>query len=118
MQDWRNTAGLLYIEMRRYRLALACAQVSPAARQLCAQFILLPLRRFDEAIAVLEPVLIVDPLSPLPRKTLADALAFRGDQERAIEELGRVLEFDDRFWLAHLALGNIYTVKGMTPEAI
>jgi tetratricopeptide (TPR) repeat protein len=105
--------------LRQCRLALACEPASPTARQLCAQFILIPLRRFDEAIAILEPLLTVDPLSLLPRKTLADALFMGGsDRERAIEELRRLLELDDGFWLAHFALGNIYSARGMMQQAI
>lgn len=109
--DWREA-------LRQCQLALACDHVSPPARQLYAQFILLPLRRFDEAISVLEPLLSSDPLSPLPRKTLADAFTFRGDYPQAIEQLRRILELDDRFWLAHFALGNVYTLQGMTQKAI
>lgn len=104
--------------LRQCELALACDHVSPPARQLYAQFILLPLRRFDDANRVLEPLLSADPLSPLPRKTLADVFAFRGDYPRAIEQLRRILELDDRFWLAHFALGNVYTEEGLTRKAI
>lgn len=104
--------------LRQCEFALACDQVSPPARQLCAQFVLLPLRRFDDANAVLEPLLASDPLSPLPRKTLADAFAFRGNHQDAIEQLRRILELDDRFWLAYFSLGNIYTATGMWPDAI
>ena len=104
--------------LRRCELALACDRVSLTARQLCAQFILLPLRRFQEASATLEPLLKLDPLSPLPRKTLADVFAYRGDHGQAIEQLQRLLELDDRFWLAYFSLGTIYTAQGMTKEAI
>ena len=109
--DWKEA-------LRQCELALACDQVSPPARQLCAQFILLPLRRFDEASSVLEPLLTSDPLSPLPRKTLADAFAHRGDHAHAIEQLRRILELDDRFWLAYFALGSVYTEQGKTRKAI
>ena len=40
------------------------------------------------------------------------------DRERAIEELRRLLELDDGFWLAHFALGNIYSATGMMQQAI
>jgi serine/threonine-protein kinase len=105
--------------LRRCRLALACKPAPPTACHMCAQFILIPQRRFDEAVAVLEPVLIADPLAPLPRKTFAEALFMGGlDQQRAIDELQRLIEWDDRFWLAHFTLANIYAETGMTREAI
>lgn len=109
--DWKEA-------LRRCELALDCDRVSLTARQLCAQFIFLPLRRFQDAATALEPLLNRDPLSPLPRKTLADAFAYQGDHSQAIEQLGRVLELDDRFWLAHFSLGNVYTAQGATKEAI
>ena len=74
--------------LRRYRLALACEPVSLMAQHWCAQFILIPLRRCDEAIALIEPLLITDPCALFLRKALADALAVRGDSDRALEELG------------------------------
>ena len=105
--------------LRRCRLALACEPALPAACHMCAQFILIPQRRFEEAVAVLERVLVEDPLAPLSRKTLAEAL-FMGDldPQRAIDELQRLIEWDDRFWLAHFTLANIFAETGMTREAI
>lgn len=109
--DWKEA-------LRRCRLALNCDPVSSPARQLSAQFVLLPLRRFDDASAALEPLLTLDPISPLPRKTLADAFTYRGKYPDAIDQLRRILGLDERFWLAYFALGNIYTIKGMRREAI
>jgi tetratricopeptide (TPR) repeat protein len=54
----------------------------------------------------------------LPRKTLADAFAYRGEHGQAIEQLQRLLELNDRFWLAYFSLANVYTAQGMTREAI
>lgn len=109
--DWKEA-------LRRYRLALACEPVTLMAQHWCAQFILIPLRRLDEAIALIEPLLVADPFALFLRKTLADALAMRGDNDRAIEELRRITELDDAFWLAHFALGNIYSVQNRIPQAI
>jgi TolB-like protein len=104
--------------LRRYRLALGCAPPTHLALHWCAQFILIPLGRFDEAIALLEPLLIADPFALFPRKTLADALVLRGDQGRGFEEFRRVTELDDDFWLAHGGLGWIYSLQNKLPEAI
>ena len=70
--------------LRRSALALACEPQTSEVRHFCAQFILIPLRRFDEAIALLEPVLMADPLSPLPRKTMAEALVMSGRDVNAL----------------------------------
>jgi TolB-like protein len=104
--------------LRRCRLALACEPVTHMAQHWCAQFILVPLRRLDEAIALLETLLIADPFALFPRKTLADALAMRGDNDRSIAELRRLLELDGRFWLAWGALGGAYANQDKFPEAI
>ncbi|MBZ5552035.1 MAG: protein kinase [Acidobacteriia bacterium] len=103
--------------LRRYQLALAREPMSSRARFSCAQFILMPLHRFDEAIAVIEPALKADPFSPLPRAALAEILSARGSDDLAIEELHRLLDFQD-IWFAHWILGLIYTKKGMASEAI
>jgi len=109
--DWKEA-------LRRCRLSLACEPVTHMAQHWCAQFILIPLRRFDEAIALIERLLIADPFALFPRKTLADALAMRGDNDRATEELRRLTELDDLFWLARFALGDAYSVQGKLQEAI
>lgn len=103
--------------LRRYRLARAREPMPSRAYFNCAQFILMPLHRFDEAIALLEPALKADPLSPYPRVALAGALSACGSYDLAIQEFHRLLEFED-FWFAHFNLGLIYTDKGMVPEAI
>ena len=99
--DWQEA-------MRRYQRVLSCRPVSLMAQQWCAQFILLPLRRFDEAIAMIEPLLIVEPCELFLRKTFGEALAMRGHHARAIEQLRQCLALDQTFWLAHFALGNVY----------
>ncbi len=107
--DWHEA-------LRRYQLALTHEPMSSRARFSCAQFILMPLHRFDEAIALLKPALQADPLSPFPRAALAGILSARGSDDLAIKELHRLIEFQD-FWFAHWNLGLIYTNKGMVSEA-
>ncbi len=79
---------------------------------------MLPLGRVDEVIALIEPLLVADPFALFPRKTLADALFMRGDHERALEELHRLMELDNHFWMARFALGSAYFAQGKLAEAI
>jgi TolB-like protein len=104
--------------LRRCRLSLACEPLTHMAQHWCGQFILLPLRRADEVIALIEPLLITDPFALFPRNTLAAALFMRGDYDRAMGELHRLLELDENFWMARFALGTAYVVQGRLPEAI
>ncbi len=109
--DWNEA-------LRRRRLSLACEPLTQMAQHWSGQFILLPLRRVDEVIALIEPLLIADPFALFPRKTLADALFMRRDNDRAMEELRRLVELDDHFWMARFALGSAHIVQGNLPEAI
>ncbi len=109
--DWKEA-------LRRCGLALACEPVTPEDRAACGQFILIPLGRLDEAAAVVQKALTADPLSPLPHITLATVHMCRGSYDHAIEEVRRVLEIQEDFWVPHNLLGAIYTMKGMTREAI
>ena len=109
--DWNEA-------LRRCRLSLACEPLTQMAQHWCGQFILLPLRRADEVIALIEPLLIADPFALFPRKTLADALIMRGDNDRAMEELRRLIELDSNFWMARFALGAAYFAQGSLLEAI
>lgn len=42
----------------------------------------------------------------------------RGHHARAIEQLRQCLALDQTFWLAHFALGNVYSLRGDNPSAI
>jgi eukaryotic-like serine/threonine-protein kinase len=104
--------------LRQCRLALECEPVTPALRALCAQFVLWPLGRTEELITTLQPALEADPLSPMPRFVLAQALLAQGSREQAVAEVEGVLEFHEHFWPGHLALSIIHTDLGRTADAI
>jgi serine/threonine protein kinase/tetratricopeptide (TPR) repeat protein len=104
--------------LRQCRLALECESITPAVRALCAQFVLWPLGRIEELIAAIQPALKADPLSPMPRFVLAQALLAQGSRERAVAEVEGVLELHEHFWPAHLALSIIHTDLGRTSDAI
>jgi len=80
--------------------------------------VLLPLRRFDEAIAFFERLIAADPLAAPPRGFLATALLSRGFYERAADEARRLLDLHEKLLPAYITLGAVYTTRGMTQEAI
>lgn len=92
--DWARAAA-------QFRLALAGKPV-PAARFRYAFYYLLPMRRFDEAIAQIEEGLRDDPLNLLQRSNLAICLAASGRMEDSARRLHDVLDADGGFWIALL----------------
>lgn len=77
-----------------------------------------PLGLVDDVLATIEPVLLEDPLSPMPRLARAQALFMRGSRARAGEELQAVLDLHEGFWPGLLARGVAHTFAGETREAI
>ena len=104
--------------LHQCRLALECVSITPALRALCAQFVLWPLGRIEELVTAIQPALRADPLSPMPRTVLAQALLAQGSRERAVAELEGVIELHEYFWPGHLALGFIHTDLDRTADAI
>jgi serine/threonine protein kinase len=84
----------------------------------CACFVLLPLGRFHEAIDVLEKAIARDPLASLPLYSLALTISATGDRERATRILLRMLELHEKDFSVYQGLGELYTVQGMTQDAI
>jgi len=104
--------------LRRCRLALTSERITPAVRALCALYILWPLGRIEEMTAVIQPALASDPLSPMPRLVLAQALLARGSLERPLAEIRSILELHESFWPGHFVEGFILTLANRTSEAI
>src|SRR6185295_8862429 len=104
--------------LRRFRLAIASDRITPATRALCALYILWPLGRIEEMTAVIQPALASDPLSPMPRVVLAQALLSRGSLERPLAEFRAILELHESFWPGHFAEGFILMLANRTSEAI
>lgn len=109
--DWREAR-------RRCKLALAGESIATWSRFVCAYLVLIPLLRFDEAIAVLSSALAADPLSFLARLALASAYSALGSFDLAVEELNKLLEFQKDYWPAHWCLGLIYWRKEMPSKAV
>jgi tetratricopeptide (TPR) repeat protein len=86
--------------------ALAIDPNLAVASQWRAMHHLLPLGRFDEAIAALIRAQELDPLSPAISASLALCAAFAGQQDRALGELDRALHLDADTPLLHYFKGR------------
>jgi Tfp pilus assembly protein PilF len=85
---------------------------------LCALYI--ELARYPEALAEAQ-ILIDDPTYPAPWRAHANrgwALYKLGDLAQARRELELALEYNDRFWTAHLNLGILAGQEGRRLDAI
>ncbi len=102
--DWQAAA-------EHFRVALA-GRPAPNVRFHYAYHYLLPLGRFDEAIAQIEEGLYDDPLNLLQRSRLAISLAAAGRMEESGRSLQTVLDADERFWIAWLVLAANETSRG------
>ena len=75
-------------------------------------------KRFDECFVELRRAEALDPLSRIIGTNLGDALVHARRYDEAIAQYKRVLGRDPNFAYAHRALGWVYGLKGMYPEAI
>jgi len=81
-------------------------------------FYLLPMRRFDEAVAATRKAVDVDPLSPFLRRLLGYGYAIMQQYDYAIEQCRSALELDPNYWPAYLVLGQSYIGMKKPDEAI
>jgi len=81
-------------------------------------YLLQCLRRFDEAIAVREREVEIDPLNPSIQWGLANAYLTARQDERGIQQCFRVLRMNPNYSEAHIGLARIYTLRGEYDKAI
>jgi len=74
--------------------------------------------RFQEAISEEKQAVLLDPLAPISRASLAGLLSVAGQNERGVEQLNLIFAMDPQFPKAHEVLGDIYLRRGMYKEAI
>jgi TolB-like protein/lipoprotein NlpI len=74
--------------------------------------------RVEEAKAIMQRALKLDPVSLIINKNAADPFYFSGEYDRAIEQYKRTLELDSDFVPARLFLGFCYEQKGLLQEAV
>ena len=103
---------------REFRRALELAPASPSVHSRYAWFFLEPMGKLDEALAELEWVLEIDPLSPVAHFALAQMLMFRRRFPQAEQQFRQALELDPNFWMPHWCLGAVHLFMGMYDQAI
>ncbi|HEY7160031.1 MAG TPA: tetratricopeptide repeat protein, partial [Acidobacteriota bacterium] len=79
---------------------------------------LMPIPRFNDALAELKEAQQLDPLSPLMTSFLGEALYFNRHYQEAEAECRKALELEPNFPVAHWHLGLIYEQKGQYDQAI
>jgi len=109
--DWQEAE-------RRSGQATVQQPVSSETRALYASYYLLPRGCYREAAEELELALREDPLNLLLRAHLAWGLWSSGRDADALAELRRVLELDQRYWLAHIFVSFIQGWRGMLADAL
>ena len=115
---------LIYYESDRsggekeFRRAIELNPDYATAHQWLGSEALLPIKRFDEAIAELRRAEELDPLSPIIGTRLGDTLAFERRYDEAIAQYKRTLSLNPNLAYAHQQLGWVYGLKGMYAEAI
>jgi TolB-like protein/Tfp pilus assembly protein PilF len=74
--------------------------------------------RREEAMAENQLAVELDPLSAGRNFNFGQKLLWSGDNERAIEQLKKALEFDADFAWAHIGLARAYACRGMYEESL
>jgi serine/threonine protein kinase/Tfp pilus assembly protein PilF len=109
--DWRGAE-------REFHRALELDPISEDARLYYALFYLAPMRRFEEAIAVSQKALELNPLSPIPQMYLGLNYFISQRYDRAIEQCHNALELDPHYYQAHRLLGASNIEAGKFDEGI
>ncbi|MGI9263852.1 MAG: tetratricopeptide repeat protein [Gammaproteobacteria bacterium] len=74
--------------------------------------------RYEEANAVLEQGLLIDPLHPVMSYNMADQLLRRGETERAEQLLLRLIYLPEPPWMAYVGLQRLYENTGRFDKAL
>ena len=85
---------------------------SPTARDVYAFYFLRPAGRTDEAIAEVQTALSLDPLSILFRVHLGFLFYVKHEYEHSIAQFRKVLEMNQKYYLAHAMMGPAYAMTG------
>ena len=79
---------------------------------------LLPAHRLDEAVAVMQKAVVLDPLSSYLQNSLGIIYYAAREWDFAIEHCQRALEFDPHYYLAHQYIGFTYLEVGELDKGI
>ena len=74
--------------------------------------------RYDEAVAITQTAVQIDPLSPFIVTEAGRALFFQKNYDAAVVELKRLLERDSTQFRAHMLLGQVLEQQGKLGDAV
>jgi eukaryotic-like serine/threonine-protein kinase len=109
--DWKGAEG-------EYHRALELDSKSEQALTSYTHYYLLPMQRFEEAVAASRKVLAQNPLSPINHAVLGLMYFFLGQSDRGIEQIRHALEIDHNYYIAHFYLGISYVRVSKFDEGI
>lgn len=113
MLEWNWTAAETL-----FSKALRAEPGGDRPKHLFTMFVLTPLARFDEALALIEEATRIDPLSLLVSASKTATLLSMRRNVEAEAECRRALDLDPDFWRAIVALGRCYEVQGRYDDSI
>jgi tetratricopeptide (TPR) repeat protein len=103
---------------RHVQASLAVDPVPPLTRVRNALYFLIPLRRFDEAMAQCQRALETDPLSMMVHFGLAYAPYCQRQYDVAIENAATALDLYPDYWLVQFAMGLAQSQKGLLQQSV
>jgi serine/threonine-protein kinase len=109
--DWTGAEEL-------FRKALEAEPGSELSRHLYTMFAILPMARIEEALAMADEAMRIDPLSLFVSATRGAVLLLGRRPSEAEAEYRKALELDPSFWRAVLGLGRCYEAQGRSKDAI
>jgi serine/threonine protein kinase/tetratricopeptide (TPR) repeat protein len=103
---------------QEYRRAIELDPNSAAAHYLYAFSLLVPEKRFDQALEEFHIALALDPLSPIMNTNLAATLMDAHRFPEALAQFHKTLERDPNFGPAHHKLSELYAATGDYANAV
>lgn len=101
-----------------FKRAIELSPGYATAHHAYAMACLLPLGRFDDALAEIKRAQELDPVSLFINASAGMVLNYAGRYDEAIEQFKKVLELEPNYYLSHWCLGYAYEGKGAYKEAI
>ena len=102
---------------REFRRALQINPNSAHEHYFLAFIVLLPLKRYDEALAEMRTALSLDPLSPIINANYGVLLMAAGKPTEALEQLRKAVAIDPNFPPSHQKLAQAYAETGKYADA-
>jgi eukaryotic-like serine/threonine-protein kinase len=104
--------------IREFQRAIELKPNYASAHQWYGNDLLVPLGRFDGAIAEVKRAVELDPLSLIINNDLGNTYYYARRYDEAIEQLTKTLEMDPGFYVAHLTLSQALEMNGARDAAI